>query len=193
MRYFFSKGFSLIELMVVVAIVGVLAGLALPSYQNYTKRAMVSEGLIMLASAKQNVADIFSMGMTFANAEGYGIGYQPPTQSENVNGLAAAAPAGYLNSITAVNSAIKIEPVTGQITIPFSTRVEAAGSNVLVFVPYFGPAGAEVVLPDATNLFTPPKDSIKWKCRANGATSPFSLTLVNAATLPMRYAPAECR
>jgi len=55
-----QKGFTLIELMIVVAIIGILAAVALPAYQDYTKRARVTEGFNLAASAKTAVADYYS-------------------------------------------------------------------------------------------------------------------------------------
>ena len=52
-----QKGFTLIELMIVVAIVGILAAIALPAYQDYTARAQVTEGLSILAAARTTVAE----------------------------------------------------------------------------------------------------------------------------------------
>jgi type IV pilus assembly protein PilA len=60
-----QQGFTLIELMIVVAIVGILAALALPAYQDYTVRARVSEGLARGAEAKTSVAEFFSSNSDF--------------------------------------------------------------------------------------------------------------------------------
>ena len=55
-----SSGFTLIELMIVVAIIGILAAIALPAYQDYTKRSHVSEGLTLAGEAKTQLAEYFS-------------------------------------------------------------------------------------------------------------------------------------
>ena len=56
MKRSFQKGFTLIELMIVVAIIGILAAVALPAYQDYTIRSRVTEGLSLASSIKSNIA-----------------------------------------------------------------------------------------------------------------------------------------
>lgn len=85
-----QKGFTLIELMIVVAIVGILAAIAIPAYQDYTIRARVTEGLSMASSAKLAVAET-----TLANnalpATQAATGYVTPAATTNVTSIAIAA------------------------------------------------------------------------------------------------------
>ena len=65
MKRFMQKGFTLIELMIVVAIIGILAAVALPAYQDYTKRARVSEALSLMSGAKASVTEYYSTNNTW--------------------------------------------------------------------------------------------------------------------------------
>jgi len=62
-----QQGFTLIELMIVVAIIGILAAIAIPAYQDYTKRTHVSEGLSLAGSAKTSIAEFYSSQGTWPN------------------------------------------------------------------------------------------------------------------------------
>jgi type IV pilus assembly protein PilA len=69
-----QKGFTLIELMIVVAIIGILAAIAIPAYQDYTIRSQVTEGLNLAGAAKAAVAESFSnTGVAPANREAAGM------------------------------------------------------------------------------------------------------------------------
>lgn len=167
-----QKGFTLIELMIVVAIIGILAAVAIPAYQDYTIRARVTEGLSLAASAKLNVSEIANGGSNAGEPNGYATGYTSPTASNNV-------------------SSVNVAEADGIITIAYTLRVAAATENQLFLVPFTGQGTA---LPDATGGFSPAKDSIKWRCMAAGAKfDNYSGTKPSAKMLPARFAPAECR
>ncbi len=69
-----QKGFTLIELMIVIAIIGILAAIAIPAYQDYTIRSKVSEGLNMAGAAKLAVAETFDSQGVFMSSNGsYGL------------------------------------------------------------------------------------------------------------------------
>mgnify|MGYP003138437692 CR=1 FL=1 len=63
-----QKGFTLIELMIVVAIIGILAAVAIPAYQDYTIRSQVSEGMSLAAGAKTAVAEFYNQTGAFPTA-----------------------------------------------------------------------------------------------------------------------------
>ena len=100
-----QKGFTLIELMIVVAIIGILASIALPAYQDYTKRAHVTEGIALASGAKTAVAEYHATNAAF------------PTTN---------ALAGLADATDIVGNAVKSVTVgaAGIITAVFNEKVE---------------------------------------------------------------------
>ena len=90
MKRSIQKGFTLIELMIVVAIIGILAAVALPAYQDYTVRARVTEGLVVAASAKLAVAE------NAANGRNYNSGWTKPSATKNVTDMTIAEGTGVI-------------------------------------------------------------------------------------------------
>jgi len=163
-----QQGFTLIELMIVVAIIGILAAIALPAYQDYTVRAKVSEGLIAGSSAKMTVSEAF--------------------QSDMLTGVAAAA-AGWNVAATASKyvSSVGIAS-TGVVTV---TYVANAGNGLPSAVNgttiQLTPSVAGAVLGTVSG-------AVDWACGSSTTSVATARSLpVNAGTLPARFAPSECR
>ena len=71
----FQQGFTLIELMIVVAIIGILAAIALPAYQDYTIRAKMSEAILAASSCRTTISEVSQTGLAAAPAaNGFGCG-----------------------------------------------------------------------------------------------------------------------
>lgn len=173
MRQHIQTGFTLIELMIVVAIIGVLAALALPAYQEYTVRARVTEGLSLAGPAKTAVVDSFFgaqsggilpyAGTGVPVAGSYGYQYVPGTHVASIA----------LDAIADVAAPVLPE---GRVTISYAGGVGSALGTPLVLTPGSGTV-SNAAVPAAPLAARAP---VVWGCGV-------------ALTSAFRYVPANCR
>jgi type IV pilus assembly protein PilA len=162
------KGFTLIELMIVVAIIGILAAIAIPAYQNYTIRSKVTEGVNLAGAAETTVSEGF--------------------QSGGMDGLLAAA-SSWSFVATKYVSGITISSTTGIITVTYNTTAagipQLAGGNTIAFTPNVNKAP----LADSN------PGNIDWACTSlsNTTATQEGFTGLGAGTVLTRYVPTSCR
>ena len=158
-----QKGFTLIELMIVIAIIGLLAAIAIPAYQNYTIRAQVTEGLSLADSYKTAIAEFYQNNGTWpAGTSVAGSATTIP--------MPGASSGKYVSAIT----------VTAAGNIQIAYAGPQANQKIKTFVLFLQPGT------DGAN------GDVIWVCGTATVPATVTLAAAAATTIPPQYLPSSC-
>ena len=186
-----QQGFTLIELMIVVAIIGILAAVALPAYQDYTVRAKISEAVIAGSTAKGVLSEGFQAdGLTGLTAAANSINATPAAEKNSKFVLGYCVTAAAVTPFAACPAAFATNPANWIVTIGIAATAQngiPTGLNAQTIDLY---PNVNAAVPSATA-----QGAIDWACGSATNTTATNRALANrgVGTLPAKYAPSECR